>query len=364
MGKVVKHIIAGNSTYPKYDSWVIEQNADDKVHFHLKNIRMDLTLNAYNQFYDIIKIVNHRQKQSAQFKIDPNNEIEIKLDALYKKYLNREPDQEGFSHYLSLLEKGELSEEQLENEFINCPEYKSVEQPPDQKSVYEIDKDMGLFTIKSKEDKDLPIEHQSHLTIDQQTIDKIKKYSLLDNNIVEIYQFIKGKSVCKFYPNLLPMVIINENNFYEDKIFLERSKTYTKFLNNFNKVSHLYNKIVDSYIDFIENTGCYFQDMSGNNILIDSEYSKFKIIDVFSIEKITKNQSIIFSPVAIFMSAKLAIKLDEEDKIAGNSVVSCNYGLHNPRADPILFKYLKDINYKKINDTILSKINVRSYTKK
>ena len=31
-------------------------------------------------------------------------------------------------------------------------------------------------------------------------------------------------------------ILINENNFYEDKIFLERSKTYTKFLNNFNKL--------------------------------------------------------------------------------------------------------------------------------
>ena len=57
MGKVVKYIIGEASTHPKYDSWVIEQNADGKVHFHLKNIRMDLTLNAYNQFYDIIKIV-------------------------------------------------------------------------------------------------------------------------------------------------------------------------------------------------------------------------------------------------------------------------------------------------------------------
>ena len=229
------------------------------------------------------------------------------------------------------------------------------------KSEYELDKDLGLFIIKSKNDKDFPLEHQGYLNIDQETIDKVKKYSLLDNNVIEIYEFMNTKSVCKFYKNLIPMVIIKENDFYEDEIFLKSSKAYTRFLNDFDKVSHLYNRIVDSYIDFIENTGCYFQDMSGNNILIDSDYNTFRIIDVFSIEKVAKNQSIVFSPAAIFMSAKLANKLDDEGKVVGNRVVSCYYGLHSPQADPVLFNYLKGIDFKKINDTILSRINIRTW---
>ena len=229
------------------------------------------------------------------------------------------------------------------------------------KSEYKLDKDLGLFIIKSKNDKDLPVEHQGHLNIDQETIDKVKKYSLLDNNIIEIYEFMKTKCVSKFYPNLVPMVIIKENDFYEDEIFLKSSKAYTRFLNDFDKVSHLYNRIVDSYIDFIENTGCYFQDMSGNNILIDSDYNTFRIIDIFSIDKVAKNQSIVFSPAAIFMSHKLAVKLDDEGKVDGNRVVSCYYGLHSPQADPVLFKYLKGINFKKINDTVLSRINIRTW---
>ena len=185
----------------------------------------------------------------------------------------------------------------------------------------------------------------------------------MDNNVIEIYEFMKTKSVCKFYPNLIPMVMIKENNFYEDEVFLKSSKAYTRFLNDFDKVSHLYNRIVDSYIDFIENTGCYFQDMSGNNILIDSDYNTFRIIDVFSIEKVAKNQSIVFSPAAIFMSAKLAAKLDDEGKVVANRVVSCYYGFHSALADPVLFKYLEGINFKKINDTVLSKINIRTYNK-
>ena len=231
------------------------------------------------------------------------------------------------------------------------------------KSEYKLDKDLGLFIIKSKNDKDLPVEHQGHLNIDQETIDKVKKYSLLDNNIIEIYEFMKTKCVSKFYPNLIPMVISKENNFYEDEVFLKRSKAYTRFLNDFDKLSHLYNRIVDSYIDFIENTGCYFQDMSGNNILIDSDYNTFRIIDIFSIDKVAKNQSIVFSPAAIFMSHKLAVKLDDEGKVAGNRVVSCYYGLHSTQADPVLFNYLKGIDFKKINDTVLSRINMRIYKK-
>ena len=230
------------------------------------------------------------------------------------------------------------------------------------KSEYELDKDLGLFIIKLKNDTALPLEHQHHLSIDQETIDKVRKYSLLDNNVIEIYEFMKTKCVCKFYPNLIPMVIIKENDFYEDEVFLKSSKAYRRFLNDFDKVSHLYNRIVDSYIDFIENTGCYFQDMSGNNILIDSDYNTFRIIDVFSIEKVAKNQSIVFSPAAIFMSAKLAA-LDDEGKVVGNRVVSCYYGFHSALADPVLFKYLEGINFKKINDTVLSKINIRTYNK-
>ena len=229
------------------------------------------------------------------------------------------------------------------------------------KSEYELDKDWGLFIIKSKNDKDFPVEHQGYLNIDQETIDKVKKYSLLDNNIIEIYEFMKTKRVSKFYPSLIPMVISKENNFYEDEVFLKRSKAYTRLLNDFDKVSHLYNRIVDSYIDFIENTGCYFQDISGNNILIDPDYNTFRIIDIFSIDKVAKNQSIVFSPAAIFMSHKLAVKLDDEGKVAGNRVVSCYYGLHSTQADPVLFNYLKGIDFKKINDTVLSRINIRTW---
>jgi hypothetical protein len=62
MGKVVKYIIGKEDSHPKYEGWTVEQNADGKVHFHLKNMRMDFTIKAYNQFYDIIKEINEQVK--------------------------------------------------------------------------------------------------------------------------------------------------------------------------------------------------------------------------------------------------------------------------------------------------------------
>ena len=44
----------------------------------------------------------------------------------YRDLLNREPDQDGFNHYVGLLKKDEIDNTQLINIFKNSPEYKSV----------------------------------------------------------------------------------------------------------------------------------------------------------------------------------------------------------------------------------------------
>ena len=58
------------------------------------------------------------------------------LRQYYKKYLNREPDKEGFLHYLSLLETGKLNEEVLRDKFINSDEYKVRQRIRDQLDQY------------------------------------------------------------------------------------------------------------------------------------------------------------------------------------------------------------------------------------
>jgi FkbM family methyltransferase len=49
------------------------------------------------------------------------------LNEYYQKYLKRNPDKQGFSHYLSLLEKGVLNKDTLRERIINSDEYKIVQ---------------------------------------------------------------------------------------------------------------------------------------------------------------------------------------------------------------------------------------------
>jgi len=55
MGVIQRYLMGEDRPHPKYEEWVIEQNADKRVHIHLKNIRVDMTFDAYNQLHDGIK---------------------------------------------------------------------------------------------------------------------------------------------------------------------------------------------------------------------------------------------------------------------------------------------------------------------
>jgi ubiquinone/menaquinone biosynthesis C-methylase UbiE len=54
------------------------------------------------------------------------NEITIKetVRRCYLKYLNREPDQTGFEHFVTLMKDGQIDEKSLIDTFKNSPEYK------------------------------------------------------------------------------------------------------------------------------------------------------------------------------------------------------------------------------------------------
>ena len=64
MGHIVKYIMGNDNISPKYSEWTIECNSDGKVHIHLENIRMDLSIEAYNQFHDLIKQAYDKQKKN------------------------------------------------------------------------------------------------------------------------------------------------------------------------------------------------------------------------------------------------------------------------------------------------------------
>jgi hypothetical protein len=145
--------------------------------------------------------------------------------------------------------------------------------------------------------------------IDSKTIDKVIKYSS-NNNVCKIHDFVpvvdnSAHYICitKLYPDLMPMTIISQNCFYHEECFLEHAKNYGNFIKDFKRVSALYNEIVDAYIGFIKSTGCFFSDASGNNILVNSSFNRFKLIDFFSLRKISEHpEEISFSPLKIIVS--------------------------------------------------------------
>ena len=73
------------------------------------------------------------------------------LKKYYRNYLNREPDSEGFTYYLSLLESGDIDEKTLQNKFVNSPEYKINQLTLQYKrtSKIKIEKNDKIFFVNS-----------------------------------------------------------------------------------------------------------------------------------------------------------------------------------------------------------------------
>ena len=100
---------------------------------------------------------------------------------IYKKYLNREPDEEGFQSYLNKLEMGELSQEKLEEVFKNCTEYKLNKIIQDTKNFPLISKTLLKLGIKADLSKE-----------DNEIIDFVRPYSMtFPNTIFSLIECVK-----------------------------------------------------------------------------------------------------------------------------------------------------------------------------
>ena len=59
----------------------------------------------------------------------------------YKKYLKREPDDEGFAHYLRLMKNNSMNQKQLTKVFLNSPEYKRLNQKENYQKKHNLKED-------------------------------------------------------------------------------------------------------------------------------------------------------------------------------------------------------------------------------
>jgi FkbM family methyltransferase len=78
-------------------------------------------------------------------------DYETLLKKYYEKYLNREPDLDGFRHYLSLLKNGDIDEKALQEKFVDSPEYKINQLTTQYKQVskVQIKKNGKVFYVNS-----------------------------------------------------------------------------------------------------------------------------------------------------------------------------------------------------------------------
>jgi hypothetical protein len=205
------------------------------------------------------------------------------------------------------------------------------------KSSYEISDNLRYFIINSKQD---------YITVSDEKKRQIIQYSQKEeSNIVKIHELTANRCVSEFYKHLTPMVIIEKNSFYDSQLFSKKSKEYADFICDLDKVTELYNKIVDSYILFIKKTGCYFNDMSGNNIMISSDFSEFKIIDVFSIKEAHEGMLIFFDPMSI-MSCVNIKKRNDQLYVVGDDTLS---------------SYLSHVDLSNLDNNIFKKIKTRIF---
>tara|TARA_Y100000310_G_scaffold342937_1_gene448343 strand:- start:112 stop:780 length:669 start_codon:yes stop_codon:yes gene_type:complete len=190
--------------------------------------------------------------------------------------------------------------------------------------------------------------------VDKGDYSKVVSHSLLHNDVVKIYELTETVAVTEFYADYLPMIIIDHNNFYGDEVFLERSAFHCEFVKDVDRVTALYNSIVDAHVDFMGNTGYFFYDAGGNNIMVNSDYTSFKIIDVFGINKIAKhkipNVPLVFDPINMFLSGYVSFwgKRQPPQKVLTNKMLT---------------RFLSGVNIEEVIGEVFSQIPLRKWTK-
>ena len=143
--------------------------------------------------------------------------------------------------------------------------------------------------------------------IDEKVIevqDKIYNVSQNLPNVVNIY-FLDSYLAITEFVKYYPIIITTTCNFYGEETYIERMQDhYRKFkmpttdaILGEHNLSHLqvdtdyeqarqnlYDNAIQTYIKFHEMTNCFFGDIDPNNILVNDDFSDFKIIDVASIK--------------------------------------------------------------------------------
>lgn len=140
---------------------------------------------------------------------------------------------------------------------------------------------------------DSPLCIDKHFRDTFSNIEAIKKYSLSNDNLVDIVDVsLKGDRVnikTNYLQNYFPLTVMKTNHMlYSEATIQKISKYFSNLINrSINDLQLIYDNIVNSYQNFLDETGYYFFDISSNNLMVNHNENVFdyKIIDVLSIKK-------------------------------------------------------------------------------
>ena len=114
----------------------------------------------------------------------------------------------------------------------------------------------------------------------QNIVQNILDYTQSDNKIVEIFKLDKNLIVTQNYNDWYPFLIKSSNNWWDPKTFKNRQEAHFNRFKSKKVAEEFYQEVISEYKKFTKSTGCYFSDVFPNNILVNEDYSDFRLIDI------------------------------------------------------------------------------------
>ena len=230
----------------------IEDNIGEEMHIHYKNFRMDYTV---KDFLELARACDDALTNLQKYKEGGDDVLDIYLKdtgIIETKGIDIIPIQSSNNNNLS----------------DNTP-------IKDYLIWKDSDRGLDLFVIPRHEPW-----IDSDIINNQDTIQNILDYTQSDNKIIEIFKLDKDLIVTKNYNNWYPFLIKSSNNWWDSETFKKRQEAHYNKFKNKKTAEKFYQEVINEYKKFTDSTGCYFSDVFPNNILVNEDYSDFRIIDV------------------------------------------------------------------------------------
>jgi len=230
----------------------IEDNIGEEMHIHYKNFRMDYTV---RDFLELARACDNALTNLQKYEEGGDDTIEIYIKDT------------GIitTKGIDIIPIKSLNNNVLED---NTP-------IKDYLIWKDSDRGLDLFIIPRHEPW-----IDSDIINNKDTVQNILDYSQSNNKIVEIFKLDNNLIVTKNYNDWYPFLIKSSNNWWNEDIYKARQQAYYNKFNNKKIAIEFYQEIINEYKKFTEATGCYFSDVFPNNILVNKDYSDFRIIDV------------------------------------------------------------------------------------